>query len=122
MVLDMKIESSISGAVDFSLPSQRPEQANNSKQGAKESEITQNMTPSFPGEQQLIAEIERANVDLNIKNTNLKFSIHEKTKAILVKVVDSETKEVVREIPSEKILDMVASMLERTGVFLDKKI
>ncbi|MBB6216440.1 flagellar protein FlaG [Anaerosolibacter carboniphilus] len=118
----MRIESSISNAVDINSPNQRQGQASNGQQGTGEGEIVQAATSNFPGEKQLIAEIERANKDLNIKSTNLKFSIHEKTKAILVKVVDSETKEVVREIPSEKILDMVASMLERTGLFVDKKI
>lgn len=76
---------------------------------------------TFPGERQLIDAIEKANHDLKISNTSLKFSIHEQTKQILVKIVDNESKEVVREIPPEKILDMVAAMLERTGLFVDKK-
>ncbi len=76
----------------------------------------------FPGEKQFIDAIEKANKDLKISNTSLKFSIHEGTKQILVKIVDNETKETVKEIPPEKILDMVAAMLERTGLFVDKKI
>ena len=76
---------------------------------------------TFPGEKQLIDVIEKANKDFKTSNTSLKFSIHEQTKQILVKINDSETKEVVREIPPEKILDMVAAMLERTGLFVDRK-
>ena len=76
---------------------------------------------TFPGEKQLIDAIEKANKGFQTTNTSLKFSIHEATKQILVKIIDSETKEVVREIPPEKILDMVAAMLERTGLFVDRK-
>lgn len=76
---------------------------------------------SLPGEKQLIDAIVKANEGIEVSNTSLQFSIHEQTKQILVKIVNNDTKEVLREIPSEKILDIVASMLERTGVFLDKR-
>lgn len=76
----------------------------------------------FPGEKQIIDVIEKSNHDLQMQNTSLKFSIHEKTKQIQVKVIDNTTNEVVKEIPAEKILDMVAAMLERTGIFMDKKV
>ena len=65
--------------------------------------------------------IERSNKDLKLTNSSLQFSIHEKTKQIMVKIVDNETQEVVKEIPPEKILDMVAAMLERTGLFVNKQ-
>lgn len=84
-------------------------------------EEKQNDNGHFPGESQLIEVIEKSNKDLKMTNTSLKFSIHEKTKQIMVKVVNNETQEVIREIPPEKILDMVAAMLERTGLFVDKK-
>ncbi len=76
---------------------------------------------SFPGEKQLIEAIEKSNEDFKMADSSLKFSIHEKTKAIMVKIIDNNTKEVIKELPPEKILDMVAAMLEGTGLFLDKK-
>jgi flagellar protein FlaG len=75
----------------------------------------------FPGEKKLIEIIEKSNQDLKWYDTSLKFSIHEKTKQITVKIIDNRTKETLREIPPEKILDMVAAMLERTGLFVDKR-
>lgn len=72
-------------------------------------------------EKMLIETIEKANKDLVIANRALEFSVHEGTKEIMVKVVDAETKEVIREIPSEKVLDMVASMLERAGILVDER-
>lgn len=84
-------------------------------------EMDQQIKNNFPKEQELIKAIEESNKDLKLDNSRLQFSIHDKTKQIVVKVIDEATDEVMREFPSEKILDMVASMMERTGVFLDKK-
>lgn len=72
-------------------------------------------------ERMLIETIEKANKELVIANRALEFSVHEKTKEIIVKVIDTESKEVIREIPSEKILDMVASMLEIAGILVDER-
>ncbi len=76
---------------------------------------------SFPGEQKLIEAIEKANQGLMGINTSLEFRIHERTKQITVKIINNETKEIIKEIPSEKILDMVADMCERAGIFVDKR-
>lgn len=79
---------------------------------------------SFPGEKKLIQLIEKSNKELKSQDLSLKFSIHEKTKAINIKVIRTTAdgkKEVVREFPPEKILDMVASMMERAGLFVDKR-
>ncbi|KJF25892.1 flagellar protein FlaG [Clostridium aceticum] len=73
------------------------------------------------GEEKLIEMIERANKSLITPPTELQFSIHEATKQISVKVTNTETKEVIREIPPEKILDMVAKMWELAGLIIDEK-
>ena len=65
--------------------------------------------------------VEKANQTMAIQNRYLEFRIHERTNEIIVRVVDSETKEVIREIPSEKILDMFASMLEIAGLLVDER-
>jgi flagellar protein FlaG len=73
------------------------------------------------GEEQLIVAIERANKAMQGINTSFRFSIHEGTKEIMVKVLDKDSGEIVREIPSEKILDMVAKMWELSGIFIDER-
>lgn len=73
-------------------------------------------------ERDLIQAIESANKKLEAKNTELKFSIHEQTKAIMVKIINKDTDEVVKEIPPEKILDMVGKFMEMAGILVDKKI
>lgn len=69
----------------------------------------------------IISAIESANKKLVGSDKEFEFSIHDKTKAIMVKVINKETKEVVREIPPEKILDMISKLMELSGVFVDEK-
>jgi flagellar protein FlaG len=65
--------------------------------------------------------IEKANRSMVFRNRYLEFRIHEKTNEIIVRVIDSDTQEVIREIPSEKMLDMFASMLELAGLLVDER-
>lgn len=72
-------------------------------------------------EKDWIALIEKTNKAINGANKTFEYSIHEKTKQIMVKVIDQDTKEVIREIPPEKVLDMVARMWEMAGLFVDER-
>lgn len=69
--------------------------------------------------------IESALRDINTKirptHTECQFSYHEKTKRIAIKVLDQDTGEVIREIPPEKTLDMIAKSLELAGILVDEK-
>lgn len=76
---------------------------------------------SAPTEKQLIEAVNAGNKELKKLETNLRFSVHEKTQQVMVKIVNADTEEVIREIPSEKILDLVASIMERAGILIDKK-
>lgn len=60
--------------------------------------------------------------DLIPSHTSLKFELHEKLEKYYVKVIDDKTKEVVKEIPSKKMLDMYAAMKEFLGLMVDEKI
>lgn len=56
-----------------------------------------------------------------IFNVQAKFSVHKATKEIMVKIVDTRTGQVLREIPPEKMLDLAAAMRELLGLVVDKK-
>lgn len=73
-------------------------------------------------EEEIIGAIESANKQFIAYDRRFEFSIHDKTKQIMVKVIDVKTDEVIREIPPEKILDMVASIWEIVGIMVDEKI
>ena len=69
--------------------------------------------------------VESALRDINAKirptHTECQFSYHEATKRISIKVMDQESGEVIREIPPEKTLDMIAKSLELAGILVDEK-
>lgn len=65
--------------------------------------------------------VEKANKQLSMRKSTLEFSVHDRLNEVMVKVIDTETKKVIREIPSEKILDMMANMLEMAGLLVDEK-
>lgn len=73
-------------------------------------------------EEQLIRTIERAVKSLQGPQTTLEISIHEKTHDIMVKVLNKDTGELIREVPPEKTLDLVAKMMEIAGILVDEKI
>lgn len=59
---------------------------------------------------------------LNPAHTSIKFKFHEKLNEYYVTVVDDNTNEVIKEIPSKKLLDTYAMMAEHLGLLVDKKI
>ncbi|MNW49111.1 flagellar protein FlaG [compost metagenome] len=73
------------------------------------------------GDEQLIKAIDRAVKALQGPTTILEMSVHEKTHQILVKVLNKDTGELIREIPPEKTLDLVAKMMEIAGILVDEK-
>lgn len=55
-------------------------------------------------------------------STQLRFKMHDELKEYYVTIVDSKTDEVVREIPSKKLMDIYAAMKEFVGLLIDRKI
>lgn len=72
-------------------------------------------------EQVVIDSIERVNKAISGSNRKFEISVHEKTKGIMVKVIDTDTNQVIREFPPEKILDMVAKLWELAGLIVDER-
>ena len=61
------------------------------------------------------------NINKNLKDSEAIFGIHEKTNRVTIKIVDKETKEVIKELPPEKTLDMIAKAWELAGLLVDEK-
>ncbi|WP_461613064.1 flagellar protein FlaG [Clostridium sp. Marseille-QA1073] len=72
-------------------------------------------------ERSLKVAVDRLNKFFSDKDSYIEYEKHDVFNTYIVKIVDKETKEVIREIPPRKILDMVAAMCEIAGVLLDKK-
>lgn len=54
-------------------------------------------------------------------NTECLFGIHEKTNRVTIKIVDKETREIVKEYPPEKTLELIAKAWEIAGILVDEK-
>lgn len=54
-------------------------------------------------------------------HTQLSFKYHEDTNRISITITDSDTDEVIREIPPEKTLDMLAKAWEMAGLLVDER-
>jgi flagellar protein FlaG len=78
-------------------------------------------------EQQLSADkakqvTESINTFFESANTQLRFKFHEKLNEYYVTIVDSATDEVIREIPSKKLMDIHAAMRDFVGLLVDRKV
>jgi flagellar protein FlaG len=56
-----------------------------------------------------------------MKRTFCEFAYNEDTKRVSIKLVDDETKEVIKEIPPEETLEMIAKMWELAGILVDER-
>ena len=70
-----------------------------------------------------VAQIARRVIDrlLEESRRRLRFQVHEATGRIWVQVIDAETNEVVKEIPPERYLDLVARIWELVGLLVDER-
>lgn len=55
------------------------------------------------------------------EDNRFEFKIHERTGRIMVKLINKETDEIIKEIPPEKILDLVASIWDLVGILVDER-
>ena len=65
--------------------------------------------------------VEETNRIVFPRDDRFEFKIHERTGRMMVKLVDKETEETIREIPSEKILDLIANIWEMVGILVDER-
>lgn len=72
-------------------------------------------------DKQIKEAISKANSKLKLHKTRCEFSYHEDTNRVSIKVLDSETEEVIKEIPPEQTLEMVEKMWELAGIMIDEK-
>lgn len=97
---------------------------------ASEAQVRQGMVPGqaqsaeeakAAGSRMLPEAVKQLEQIVQAFDRNLKFRVHEDTRAVLVQVLNSDTDEVIREFPSEQILDMVSTFQKQlSGLFVDK--
>ena len=70
------------------------------------------------------SQIKKAVDEINKKahNSEAVFGIHDATNRVTIKIVDKDTKKVLKEYPPEKTLDMIAKVWEMAGILVDQKL
>ncbi|AQS59831.1 flagellar protein FlaG [Desulforamulus ferrireducens] len=64
--------------------------------------------------------VNQLNKTMETYHTELRFQLHEKSGEYMVKIVNPKDNSIVKELPPEKILDMVAYFKEILGLVVDK--
>lgn len=72
-------------------------------------------------EQDIKKAVDKLNKLFEDKSTHAEYEVYGKYKNITISIVDNNTKEVVKEIPPKKIIDMVDKLCELAGIFMDQK-
>lgn len=101
---------------------EKQDSRNNSNNGGQDSTSDNVATPKEQQQavnDQVKKAVERMNQSMS--HSEAIFGIHEKTNRVTIKIVDKDTKEVIKEIPPEKTLDMIAKAWELAGILVDER-
>ena len=88
---------------------------------AEQGKSSQQQAQPQPSKEEIQKAINAANKKAYFGHTNAQFSYHEETHSIAVKIMDAETSEVIKEIPSEETLEMISKMWELAGIMVDER-
>ena len=114
-------------AISSSLPPQGSTEANAASRGTRSAAIpVQEKKPPAEsleavGQEQLEAAVSSVREYIQPFNSALQFSVSDDTNEVVVKVIDSETKEVIRQIPSEEMLAIAKTLDNIIGLFVKQQ-
>ena len=61
-------------------------------------------------------------INRSLQDKTCEFGFDEVTNRVTIKIIDKETDEVIRELPPEKTLRMIAKAWELAGILVDEKL
>lgn len=134
-IMTVQAQGSVVQKPKAPVQTEKPESATSSVQAAEQVDRTtsvvenaQEKGQSENGEQgkeqqtnfeQIRKAVEKLNK--NLSDSEAVFGIHEDTNRVTIKIVDKSTKEVLKELPPEKTLDMIAKVWELAGMLIDER-
>mgnify|MGYP001145868928 FL=1 len=108
-------------ATTASVTKTQAEEEKGSSEGNGSQQQQQSMMNTQATPDQLKKMIAEMNRKINNSNEEAVFGVHEETNRIMIKILDKDTKEVIKEFPPEKTLDMIARLWEMAGILVDEK-
>ena len=134
-VMTVQAQGSVVQKPKAPVQAEKPQSADTSVQEAKPVDRTTNIVENAkekgqadsneqnkdqqPTHEQIRKAVEQLN--RNLSNSEAVFGIHEETNRVTIKIVDKSTKEVIKELPPEKTLDMIAKVWEIAGLLVDER-
>ena len=74
------------------------------------------------GKSQLNKYAEKLSKVMEILNHSIRFSVDDESDRMIVKIVNSETNEVIRQIPPKEMLQLMHRLDQMAGLMLDEKV
>lgn len=71
----------------------------------------------YANKQKIIAE----SIGIELSSASITFTKDKATDEVIIKIIDNETKEVIKQIPPEEIMKLKRFLTELQGLMLDKK-
>lgn len=96
--------------------------SDNNSPPSSSSSVEKSMDISTRNQKQQIADLQKVIDAIQGPRRVLEVAVHQETHAIMIKVLNEQTGEIIREIPPEKRLDVAAKMMELAGIIIDKKV
>lgn len=78
-------------------------------------------TAAAPGPEQVKQAVEHVNNVVQTLNNDLRFTLDEDTGMRVVKVVDTKTKDIIRQIPSEEVVAIAKALDTLQGLIIRQK-
>ena len=78
--------------------------------------------PAEPGRDELARNVRMLEETFQAFNRRVRLAVNEEIDQIIIKVVDTRTDKVIKEIPAEEIQRMTAKIREMIGVLVDEQI
>lgn len=111
--MDIKSVSNVSRITKSEIPITKATEANKSDQIISESNVSEMETKKFVDEINKLFEHEKIHAE---------YTVHEGFGDIIIKIVDNETKQVIKEFPKEKVINMVRKLCDIAGIMIDQKV
>jgi len=77
-----------------------------------------NPASQLANKEQLSKAVESINKTIQAVGQNIEFSVDDDSKQVIVKVIDQQTKQVLRQIPNEEVLEIAKSLDKLQGLLI----
>lgn len=115
------IRSGLSTPAATPTATQAPPPAGKSAAAPVEATAAVQQPVSVPSMSQLSEAIKNINKALESQSQGLEFSIDDDSKRTIVKVIDQRTKEIIRQIPGEEVLQIAKALDQLQGLLIKQK-